>query len=98
MVQGCLLLKKESLENKGTMTRLFVHEVMRVYYDRLVDAADRTWLYQLMNDIVKVHFRESFEQLFDHLKKDKQVCFDLVDVVLVVVVVAAVSLLLLSWI
>uniref|UniRef100_A0A8C5CUF5 Dynein, axonemal, heavy chain 12 n=1 Tax=Gadus morhua TaxID=8049 RepID=A0A8C5CUF5_GADMO len=72
VVQGCLLLKKESLENKGTMTRLFVHEVMRVYYDRLVDAADRTWLYQLMNDIVKVHFRESFEQLFDHLKKDKQ--------------------------
>ncbi|XP_056445731.1 dynein axonemal heavy chain 12 isoform X2 [Gadus chalcogrammus] len=72
VVQGCLLLKKESLENKGTMTRLFVHEVMRVYYDRLVDDADRTWLYQLMNDIVKVHFRESFEQLFDHLKKDKQ--------------------------
>lgn len=72
VVQGCLLLRKESLGNKGTMTRLFVHEVLRVYYDRLVDAADRAWLYQLMNDIVKEHFRESFEQVFDHLKKDKQ--------------------------
>ncbi|CAL8325422.1 unnamed protein product [Merluccius merluccius] len=72
VVQGCLLLKRESLENKGTMTRLFVHEVLRVFYDRLVDAADRTWLYQLMNGIVKEHFRESFEQVFDHLKTDKQ--------------------------
>ena len=97
VIQGCLLLRKESLENKGTMTRLLVHEVFRVYYDRLVDDADRAWLYLLMNDIVRDHFSASFEQLFDHLKKDEQVCFDLVDVVVVVVVVA-VSLLLLSWI
>uniref|UniRef100_A0A674AXZ6 Dynein axonemal heavy chain 12 n=1 Tax=Salmo trutta TaxID=8032 RepID=A0A674AXZ6_SALTR len=51
VVQGCLLLKKESLENKRTMIRLFVHEVFRVYYDRLVDDQDRAWLYLLMNDI-----------------------------------------------
>uniref|UniRef100_A0A674AX37 Dynein axonemal heavy chain 12 n=1 Tax=Salmo trutta TaxID=8032 RepID=A0A674AX37_SALTR len=68
VVQGCLLLKKESLENKRTMIRLFVHEVFRVYYDRLVDDQDRAWLYLLMNDIVRDHFKENFEQVFDHLK------------------------------
>ncbi|XP_055788183.1 dynein axonemal heavy chain 12 isoform X2 [Salvelinus fontinalis] len=68
VVQGCLLLKKESLENKRTMVRLFVHEVFRVYYDRLVDDQDRAWLYLLMNDIVRDHFKENFEQVFDHLK------------------------------
>uniref|UniRef100_A0A8C7GUY5 Dynein axonemal heavy chain 12 n=1 Tax=Oncorhynchus kisutch TaxID=8019 RepID=A0A8C7GUY5_ONCKI len=68
VVQGCLLLKKESLENKRTMIRLFVHEVFRVYYDRLVDDQDRAWLYHLMNDIVRDHFKENFEQVFDHLK------------------------------
>ncbi|KAK2851543.1 hypothetical protein Q5P01_007819 [Channa striata] len=69
VIQGCLLLRKESLENKQTMIRLFVHEVFRVYYDRLVDDKDRAWLYQLMNSIVKDHFKESFDQVFDHLKQ-----------------------------
>uniref|UniRef100_A0A8C4EGR3 Dynein axonemal heavy chain 12 n=1 Tax=Dicentrarchus labrax TaxID=13489 RepID=A0A8C4EGR3_DICLA len=69
VIQGCLLLKKQSLENKRTMIRLFVHEVFRVYYDRLVDDKDRAWLYQLMNSILKDHFKESFDQVFDHLKE-----------------------------
>jgi len=77
VVQGCLLLRRESLGGGrgggGTMTRLFVHEVLRVFYDRLVDAADRAWLYALVAAVVKEHFRESFEQLFDHLKTDEQV-------------------------
>ncbi|XP_060913896.1 dynein axonemal heavy chain 12 [Labrus mixtus] len=69
VIQGCLLLKKGSLENKRTMIRLFVHEVLRVYYDRLVDDKDRAWLYQLMNGILKEHFKENFDQVFEHLKQ-----------------------------
>ncbi|XP_037539995.1 dynein heavy chain 12, axonemal [Nematolebias whitei] len=69
VIRGCLLLKKESLEHKHTMIRLFVHEVLRVYYDRLVDDKDRAWLFNLMNSVLKDHFKESFEQVFDHLKK-----------------------------
>lgn len=73
VIQGCLLLKKESLENKRTMIRLFVHEVFRVYYDRLVDDKDRAWLFRLMNSIIKDHFKESFDQVFDHLKQGSKV-------------------------
>uniref|UniRef100_A0AAX7UY72 Dynein axonemal heavy chain 12 n=1 Tax=Astatotilapia calliptera TaxID=8154 RepID=A0AAX7UY72_ASTCA len=69
VIQGCLLIKKGSLESKRTMIRLFVHEVFRVYYDRLVDDDDRVWLYTLMSSIVKDHFKESFHQVFDHLKQ-----------------------------
>ncbi|XP_076022383.1 dynein axonemal heavy chain 12 [Genypterus blacodes] len=69
VIQGCLLLKKESLEGKRTMIHLFVHEVFRVYYDRLVDDKDRAWLYQLMNSVLQDHFKESFVQVFDHLKQ-----------------------------
>ncbi|CAJ1084997.1 dynein heavy chain 12%2C axonemal [Xyrichtys novacula] len=69
VIQGCLLLKKKSLENKRTVIRLFVHEVFRVYYDRLVDDKDRAWLYLLMKDILKDHFKENFDQIFDHLKQ-----------------------------
>ncbi|XP_038127258.1 dynein heavy chain 12, axonemal [Cyprinodon tularosa] len=69
VIQGCLLLRKESLQNKHTMIRLFVHEVFRVFYDRLVDDKDRTWLFRLMTSILKDHFKESFDQVFDHLKQ-----------------------------
>lgn len=73
VIQGCLLIKKGSLESKHTMIRLFVHEVFRVYYDRLVDDDDRVWLYTLMSSIVKDHFKESFHQVFDHLKQGSKV-------------------------
>ncbi|MGH0152038.1 UNVERIFIED_CONTAM: hypothetical protein FKN15_073253 [Acipenser sinensis] len=69
VIQGCLLLKRDSLESKRTMIRLFVHEVFRVYYDSLVDSKDRLWLYKLMKDIVKEHFKENFDSVFEHLKQ-----------------------------
>lgn len=72
VVQGCLLLKKESVESKHTLIRLFVHEVFRVFYDRLVNAEDQAWLYRLMNTIVKEHFKENFDTVFEHLKSDKK--------------------------
>lgn len=78
VIQGCLLLKKESLENKHTMIRLFVHEVFRVYYDRLVDDKDRAWLYKLMNGILEDHFKEPFDQIFDHLKQGSKVSQELI--------------------
>ncbi|XP_034028529.1 dynein heavy chain 12, axonemal [Thalassophryne amazonica] len=72
VIQGCVLFKKESLESKHTMICLFVHEVFRVFYDRLVDDKDRTWLYQLMKNILQDHFKESFDKVFDHLKKGSE--------------------------
>ncbi|TNN39931.1 Dynein heavy chain 12, axonemal [Liparis tanakae] len=69
VIQGCLLLRKDSLGDKRTMVRLFVHEVFRVYYDRLVDDGDRAWFYRLMDGVLRDHFKESFDQVFDHLKQ-----------------------------
>ncbi|XP_027026371.2 dynein axonemal heavy chain 12 [Tachysurus fulvidraco] len=75
VIQGCLLLRKESLQSKHTLIRLFVHEVFRVFYDRLVDDQDQAWLYKLMNVIVKEHFKENFDTVFEHLKsKKKSLC------------------------
>lgn len=75
VIQGCLLMKKESVQNKRTMIRLFVHEVFRVFYDRLVDDKDRSWLYELTKSILKDHFKESFDQVFDHLKEKSEVSY-----------------------
>lgn len=71
VIHGCLLIKKSAVENKHVMIRLFVHEVLRVFYDRLVEDEDRAWLFNLVKDIVKEHFRESFDRVFAHLKEGK---------------------------
>ncbi|KAJ7406929.1 dynein heavy chain 12, axonemal isoform X7 [Willisornis vidua] len=71
VINGCLLIKKSAVENKHVMIRLFVHEVFRVFYDRLVEDDDRAWLFNLVKDIVKNHFKEAFDSLFAHLKQGK---------------------------
>lgn len=50
------------------MIRLFVHEIYRVFYDRLVDDQDRAWLFTLTSNIVKQHFKDNFDSVFEHLK------------------------------
>ena len=58
VVQGILLIKSKSLADLGSkdagtkLIRLWVHEVYRVFYDRLVDDEDRETFFK----IVKVHF------------------------------------------
>lgn len=47
--------------------RLFVHEIARVFYDRLVDDKDRQWLMGLVKDVVYRHFGVPFDSLFTHL-------------------------------
>ncbi|XP_054071997.1 dynein axonemal heavy chain 12 isoform X1 [Rissa tridactyla] len=70
VIHGCLLIKRKSIESKHEMIRLFVHEVFRVFYDRLVEDNDRAWLFNLMKDIVKEHFKEAFDSVFAHLKHE----------------------------
>lgn len=47
--------------------RLWVHEVFRVFYDRLVDAADRTWLMTQLKATISKHFGDSLDGLMSHL-------------------------------
>ncbi|VDL20010.1 unnamed protein product [Hymenolepis diminuta] len=44
VILGICLIKKEQVPNKQTFIRLWVHEVLRVFYDRLTDDSDRQWL------------------------------------------------------
>ncbi|XP_055269255.1 dynein axonemal heavy chain 12 [Moschus berezovskii] len=69
VIQGCLLIERDAVEGKHTMIRLFVHEVLRVFYDRLINDSDRFWLFTLTKNVVKDHFKESFDGIFSHLRK-----------------------------
>ena len=47
--------------------RLWIHEVLRVFYDRLVDDKDRDWMIAYLKKMTKQYFKKDFDRLFEHL-------------------------------
>lgn len=49
------------------MRRLWVHEVLRVYGDRLVDEADNKWLVDQLRRTMKERMQDNMDELFEDL-------------------------------
>lgn len=71
IIFGCALLKKESGDAKYIFSKLWVHEVLRVYYDRLVADEDKHWFYEKLRSSVRDQFKENFDQVFENLGKNE---------------------------
>ncbi|XP_022919154.2 dynein axonemal heavy chain 7 [Onthophagus taurus] len=71
VVFGCAMIRKESAEDKQTFARLWVHEILRVFYDRLIEASDKTLLFDKLRLSVKDYFKDPFDMVFDRFEKDK---------------------------
>eukprot|EP01029_Cantina_marsupialis_P009144 TRINITY_DN2137_c0_g5_i1.p1 TRINITY_DN2137_c0_g5~~TRINITY_DN2137_c0_g5_i1.p1 ORF type:complete len:3984 (-),score=1416.37 TRINITY_DN2137_c0_g5_i1:203-12154(-) len=66
VVQGVLMIRPKQTKSKETLIRLWIHESMRVFHDRLISFEDKSWFTQLMNDLASRHFHVSYdyEQVF----------------------------------
>ncbi|CAH1783204.1 unnamed protein product, partial [Owenia fusiformis] len=81
VIQGILLMKPEvtpeGQEGGQKVMRLWVHEIYRVFYDRLVDEPDRETFFNMVKTALEVNFKEKPNNLFAHLRKgDDMVCDD----------------------
>ncbi|XP_068083304.1 dynein axonemal heavy chain 7 [Anabrus simplex] len=70
VIQGVLLSVPEATEDLLSIKRLWIHEVLRVYYDRLVDDQDRAWLFEELHVICLEHLHEDLDQMFARLAGD----------------------------
>ncbi|XP_034943575.1 dynein heavy chain 12, axonemal [Chelonus insularis] len=69
VIIGCIMIRKESVVSKTTFTRLWVHETLRIFGDRLVDQKDRHWLFLQIKHAVQHSLKESFDTAFNNLPK-----------------------------
>ncbi|MGL4891888.1 MAG: hypothetical protein ACRC52_14020, partial [Aeromonas veronii] len=72
VVQGCSLIKKDSVEDRRTFIKLWFHETLRVFYDRLIDDVDRRWLFEKMKRCTRDHFKETFDVVFEAYKDENE--------------------------
>jgi len=58
-------VRKESVSDKKIFVRVWYHEAMRVFYDRLVDDVDRKWMFDKLNECLKANFKDKVETVFE---------------------------------
>jgi dynein heavy chain len=66
-----MLVPSTHLPEQDKVVRLWVHEVYRVFYDRLVDDEDRAFLFGAVERVTQDQFNINTKSLFGHLITDE---------------------------
>lgn len=71
VIRGVLLVPNTHLKEGQKLMRLWVHEVYRVFYDRLIDDGDRNICFNLVGEAVTENFKIEMPKLMAHLLTNK---------------------------
>ncbi|XP_064624417.1 dynein axonemal heavy chain 3-like [Lineus longissimus] len=67
VIQGVLLAPATHLTEGDKLIRLWVHEVYRVFYDRLIDDADRHMFFNIVKETCLNAFKVNIDKVLGHL-------------------------------
>ncbi|KAF3425902.1 hypothetical protein E2986_08048 [Frieseomelitta varia] len=67
VIQGVLLCTPDTVTEPRSLKRLWVHEVLRVYGDRLVDDNDTKWLVEQIRRTMSEYMDDNLDDLFQDL-------------------------------
>lgn len=67
VVFGVLLVPSTHLQEGDKLIRLWIHEVYRVFYDRLIDSSDRVMFFDMMKETTKQQFKKDMDNLLEHM-------------------------------
>ena len=67
VVFGVLLVPSTHLQEGDKLIRLWIHEVYRVFYDRLIDSNDRVMFFDMMKETTKQQFKKDMDNLLEHI-------------------------------
>ncbi|KOB65443.1 Uncharacterized protein OBRU01_22741 [Operophtera brumata] len=76
VILGVLMAGPEVIPSVQSMKRLWVHECLRVFADRLVEDADRQWFVKCLREATALRLNESFDKMLSRLlngPKDKEI-------------------------
>ncbi|CAO2583043.1 Dynein axonemal heavy chain 3 [Lemmus lemmus] len=76
VIQGVLLCPHTHLQDLEKFIRLWIHEVYRVFYDRLIDNEDRQTFFNLVKETTSNCFKQTMEKVLIHLSPTGKIVDD----------------------
>ena len=70
VIRGVLLVPKTHMTEGDKLMRLWVHEVYRVFYDRLVDDEDRLQFFEIVKQTLNQYFKVNINKMLSHLSTE----------------------------
>ena len=66
---GICLSEKDKVQSQEQAVRLWLHEILRVFSDRLVNEEDRLYLFKIARNTIGKQWQLNFDKVFEHLDK-----------------------------
>uniref|UniRef100_A0A8B9SZZ8 Dynein axonemal heavy chain 3 n=1 Tax=Anas platyrhynchos TaxID=8839 RepID=A0A8B9SZZ8_ANAPL len=76
VIKGVLLCPHTHLQVSYKLIRLWIHEIYRVFYDRLVDEEDRKVFFHMVEETTSNNFKQSLDKVLSHLSPTGKVSDD----------------------
>jgi dynein heavy chain len=70
VIGGILLVPASRMKEPEKLIKLWIHEIYRVFHDRLVDAEDREFLFAMVKSACYEHLRQPIDKILGNLLKE----------------------------